>query len=125
MEGTRPGLEGTWRLAGEKRGGEAGGDTGRRWRGTLCQCEASSLGEMLEVVEAGARMERREMEVEDSLVSHDLQAARSSGFRGPKLFLFSSISLFGFGTRPGADIYHYTENTKYTIYQYVFLSEEQ
>ena len=90
-------------MAGEKRGGGAGGDTGRRWRETLCQCEASSPGEMLEVVEAAARMEGREMEVEDNLGSHDLQGARSSGFRGPKLFLFSSISLFCFGTRPGID----------------------
>ena len=69
----------------------------------MCLCEASSPGEMLEVVEAGARMERREMEVEDSRETHDLQAARSSGFRGPKLFLFSSTSLFGFGTKPGVD----------------------
>ena len=29
---------------GEKRGGWAGGDTGRRWRETLCQCEASNTG---------------------------------------------------------------------------------
>ena len=58
---------------------------------------------MLEVVEAGARMERREMVVDDSPGNHDLQGARSSDFRGPKLFPFSSISLFCFGTRPGED----------------------
>ena len=93
-------MEGAWRSGGEKRAGWAEGDTGRRWRETSCLCEASSPGEMLEVVEAGARMERREMVVDDSLGNHDLQGARSLDFRGPKLFLFSSISLFCFGTRP-------------------------
>ena len=98
----------------------------------MCQCEASSLGEMLEVVEAGAKMERREMEVEDSLVSHDLQAARSSGFRDPKLFLFSSTLLFCFGTRPGVDqiFIIILENKKYKKCSYdvqilkIFMNEE-